>query len=178
MPRRFIRRYLPHPHTIRDHHSLRMLRTRLHDPNLWHLNRHSVSVAMFVGVFVAFIPLPLQMLIAAVAAIALRCNLALAVALVWITNPLTMPPIYYATYRLGALMLGLPPQTSHFELSLNWIEHQMSVIWEPLLLGSFSAGLVLGSLALVLTRVAWRIGVQLKWRQRQRQRRNAKRDHS
>ena len=178
MARKFIRRYLPHPHAIRDHKSLRMLSTRLHDPNLWHLNRHSVSTAMFVGVFVAFIPLPLQMLIAAAAAIMLRCNVALAVVLVWITNPLTMPPIYYATYRLGAQMLGLRPQASDCELSLNWLEHQMSVIWQPLLLGSFSTGLVLGTLAFILTRLAWRIGVQLKWRQRQRERRDAKRDHS
>lgn len=178
MARKFFRRYLPHPHAIRDHKSLRMLSTRLHDPNLWHLNRHSVSTAMFVGVFLAFIPLPLQMLFAAAAAIMLRCNVALAVALVWITNPLTMTPIYYATYRLGARMLGLHPQASNFELSLNWLEHQMSVIWQPLLLGSVSAGLVLGTLAFILTRLAWRIAVQLKWRQRQSARRGTKRDHS
>jgi len=45
MPRRTIRRLLPKPHAIRDHKSLRLVRERLHDPNLWHLNRHSVSVA-------------------------------------------------------------------------------------------------------------------------------------
>jgi uncharacterized protein (DUF2062 family) len=65
MPRRTIRRLLPKPHAIRDHKSLRLVRERLHDPNLWHLNRHSVSVAAFVGIFVAFIPVPMQMLIAA-----------------------------------------------------------------------------------------------------------------
>jgi uncharacterized protein (DUF2062 family) len=178
MARKFFRRLLPHPHAIRDHESLRMLRTRLHDPNLWHLNRHSVSVAMFVGVFVAFIPLPIQMLIAAAAAIALRCNVALAVALVWITNPLTMPPIYYATYRIGAWMLGARPEAARFEPTLHWFEHQMSVIWQPLLLGSLSTGLVLASLALVMTRMAWRIGVQLKWQQRKRRRGSTRGNHS
>ena len=84
MPRRTIRRLLPKPHAIRDHKSLRLVSARLHDPNLWHLNRHSVSVAAFVGVFVAFIPVPMQMLIAAAGAIWLRCNITLAVALVWL----------------------------------------------------------------------------------------------
>ena len=49
MPRRTIRRLLPKPHAIRDHKSLRLVSARLHDPNLWHLNRHSVSVAAFAG---------------------------------------------------------------------------------------------------------------------------------
>ncbi|MBK6278808.1 MAG: DUF2062 domain-containing protein [Gammaproteobacteria bacterium] len=172
MPRRTIRRLLPKPHAIRDHKSLRLVSARLHDPNLWHLNRHSVSVAAFVGIFVAFIPVPMQMLIAAAGAIWLRCNITLAVALVWITNPLTMPPIFYATYRLGAWLMDIPASAAPFEMSVEWIEQSLSDIWPPLLLGSLLCGVVLGTLAWLAMRVLWRVGVQLKWRSRLRERRN------
>jgi uncharacterized protein len=172
MPRRTIRRLLPQPHAIRDHKSLRLVNARLHDPNLWHLNRHSVSVAAFVGLFAAFLPVPMQMLIAAAGAIWLRCNITLAVALVWLTNPLTMPAVFYATYRLGAWLMGIPAQVDDFEFSIEWLQQSLQDIWAPLWLGSVVSGLVLGALAYLAMRMVWRVGVQMKWRARQRARRN------
>ena len=94
MPRRFIKRYMPHPERIKASRSLRFLGDLIHDPNLWHLNRHSVSRAMAIGLFWALIPMPLQMLAAAACAIPARANLPIAVGLVWLTNPLTMPVVF------------------------------------------------------------------------------------
>lgn len=61
------------------------------DPGLWQLTRRSVANAFSVGLFCAMLPIPCQMVAAALGARLTRCNLALAVGLVWITNPLTMP---------------------------------------------------------------------------------------
>jgi uncharacterized protein (DUF2062 family) len=166
MPRKTIRRLLPDPHAIREHKSLRLVSARLHDPNLWHLNRHSVSVAALVGVFVAFLPMPMQMLTAAAGAIWLRCNITLAVALVWLTNPLTMPPVFYATYRVGSWMMGIPADTTDFEFSIDWLQQSLADIWAPLWLGSVTCGALLGTAAYLAMRLVWRVGVQLKWRAR------------
>lgn len=174
MPRRTIRRLLPKPDAIREHHALRSIATRLHDPNLWHLNRHSVSVAAFVGVFTALLPIPMQMLVAALGALWLRCNITISVVLVWITNPLTMPPIFYLTYRVGTWLLDIPPSVPHFEFTAEWIRMSLAEIWWPLLLGSFVSAITCATLAWIAVRVGWRIGVQLKWRARLESRRNGR----
>jgi hypothetical protein len=103
VPKKLIKRYLPDHQTLRTHRHLQVFGARLHDPNLWHLNRRSASGAFAVGLFVAFIPLPLQMLLAAALAIVTQVNLPVSVALVWITNPVTMPPIFYFCYRVGGM---------------------------------------------------------------------------
>ena len=141
---------------MRDHPHLQRFGARLHDGNLWHLNRHSVSGAVAVGLFCALLPLPFQMLIAAGIAIWWRVNLPISVSLVWITNPLTMPPIWYATYRLGAWMLGLPPRNIDFELSLEYLLVGMHDLWKPLLLGSLVSGVVLAAVGYGLVRLLWR----------------------
>ena len=95
MTKKFIQRFLPDPTWIKNHQSLRFLGDWLHDPNIWHLNRRSASMAVFIGLFIAFVPLPSQMLMAAVLAVLLRVNLPLSVLLVWVSNPITMPPLFY-----------------------------------------------------------------------------------
>src|SRR3546814_2139222 len=111
MPRRLFKRYMPDPASIREHKSLRFLGSLLHDPNLWHLNRHSVARAMAVGLFAAFLPIPLQMLLAAALAITVRGNLPIAVSLVWLTNPLTIPAVFFCSYQSCACLLVVPSRS-------------------------------------------------------------------
>jgi uncharacterized protein (DUF2062 family) len=85
---------------------------------------------------------------------------------------LTIAPIFYATYRVGAWMMGIPPQDIQFEMSMQWFSQGLAAIWKPLVLGSLTTGLTLARLAYITTRALWRLGTELKWRQR-RQRRAA-----
>lgn len=159
MPRRIIKRYLPDHGKFREHPHLRRFGTRLQDGNLWHLNRRSVSGAVAVGLFWAFVPMPFQMIPAAASAIALRANLPISMLLVWVTNPLTLPPIWYATYRLGAWLLDLPPKNISFDLSMHSLVAGLRDVWVPLYLGSLVSGAVLALLGFALVRLAWRIHV-------------------
>ncbi len=95
MARNLLKRFIPTPAAIKSNPALHFLGDLLHDPNLFHLNRHSVSVAFFWGLFIALLPIPGQMPVAAGAALLLRCNLPITVALVWITNPFTMPFFFF-----------------------------------------------------------------------------------
>ena len=64
----------------------------------------------------------------------LYANLPVSVALVWITNPLTMPPIFYACYKLGAIILGVSIEED-FHMTYEYISSVLGQIWEPFLLG-------------------------------------------
>lgn len=170
MPKRLIQRFMPDPQTIKEHKSLQFLGEILHEPNLWHLNRHAVAKAFLIGVFVAFIPMPFQMLLAATLAVWFNCNLPIAVALVWITNPLTMPFVFYLTYRIGAFLLNRPAVHVNFELSMDWLSTKLVEIGVPLYFGSIICGILLGILAYVLIQYFWKRKIRRSWHARQQQR--------
>jgi uncharacterized protein len=77
--KRWLKRILPAPRTFLANGRFGMFGKLLHDPNLWHLNRYSVSGAVAVGLFVVFMPPLGQTILAVAAAILLRVNLPIAV---------------------------------------------------------------------------------------------------
>lgn len=166
MPRRIIKRYMPSEESIKAHPHLSKLGSALHNPNLWHLNRNSVSLAFLVGVFCAFLPIPMQMLVAAILAILVHSNLPISVGLVWITNPLTMPAIFYFTYLVGAWLLGTEGQEIEFTMSIEWIQSELSRIWWPLLFGSVICGVFFSILSYFSIRWLWAWHALKNWRLR------------
>ncbi len=169
--KRYFKPLLPHFKIIRNHPRLQFFGSRLRDPNLWHLNRHSVSGGMAVGVFCAFLPIPLQMVLAAGLAILMRVNLPLSVLLVWTTNPITIPPLFYLAYRLGYFLMdwvGYTPRSIEWQFSMTWLFHTFNSIWHPLLLGSLMMGLLSAFLVYFLVRMVWRLQVIRQWRERRR----------
>ena len=174
MPKKFLRRYLPERHKVSEHPALKPVSKWLRNPEIWHLHRRSVSGATFIGLFCAFLPIPFQMLLASALAIIWRCNLPLAFALVWITNPLTIPPIFYFTYRLGAWLLGMEVEVSSIELSWNWLAENLTTIGYPLLFGSLVCGWVAGVSGFVIVRILWRFHVVRRWRERKSRRQAAR----
>jgi uncharacterized protein len=179
MPKRLIKRFLPQHEKMRDHKHLRMFGKLLHDPNLWHLNRHSAAGGFAVGLFFAFVPFPFQMVMAAGAAILFRVNLPLSVALVWLTNPITIPPVFFFAYLVGTWVLGTPPQAESFHFSLEWLESgAINHIWTPLLVGSLICGSISALLGYSLIIWIWRWRVVEKWKLRRLRRKSAKQTNS
>ncbi len=174
MPKRFLRRYLPTPAAIRENRALRPVRKWLNNPEIWHLHRRSVGGAAFIGLFCAFLPVPFQMLIAALLAVASRCNLPMSVALVWVTNPITIPPVFYFAYRLGAWLLNMQIEVETIHLTWSWLSTHLGTIGYPLLFGSLVCGWVSGVTAMVIVRIVWRLHVIRRWRERRRKRQQAK----
>ena len=165
MPRKFFKSISPHPDKLFGSTLNAIFGDILHSPWLWHLHRSTVSTAFFVGIFCAFLPFPGQMLIAAGMAILLRCHLPIAMVLVWITNPLTIAPMFYGSYALGCFLLQeIPLRIGNPEsITFTLLRAEIANIWQPLLLGSLVAGLFFGSLAYGAVRVSWRLLVIKRW---------------
>ncbi len=166
MPRNFIKKYLPHPDKIKDNRFLSVFGPVIHEPQLWHLTRHSVSKAFLIGLFFAFWPVPFQMVLAAGGAILLRANLSLSVALVWITNPITMPFLFGLAYYVGIITLGYEASEFEFELSWQWLEYNIQSIWQPFLLGCAICSIVAAIIGYFAIGLFWRLHIIHAWNQR------------
>jgi len=168
MPKKFIKRYIPDHKTIRDHKHLKFLGKLLHDPNLWHLSRHSVPGAVSVGLFAAFIPGPVQMLLAALGSIIFRVNMPLAIALTFITNPFTVPPIAYFSYKIGAWILRMPEHEFEIQMSIQWLWDELSTIGGPFLLGTLVLSLTSAVIGNLIIRGMWRWHIMSYLKKRKR----------
>lgn len=172
MPRKIFKRFLPDPAKIKGNRWIALLGASIHDPELWHLTKHSVAGAFFIGIFCAFLPIPLQTVLAALLAIIFKRNLALSVGLVFITNPLTMPPIFYFNYLVGTWILNDP--TLYSQLHINdlwsWLVKNFDDIGKHLILGSVINGLIFGYLGYMIIHLFWIWHVTNRWRIRREQR--------
>ena len=117
---------------------------------------HPLALGIAIGVFVTFSPtVGFQMAIVVFLAWLFSANKVVGVPIVWITNPITIVPVFYTCYRVGRLMLQRPSvgfawwaQLSH--PPAGWLEgiefysQRFALIAAPLWLGSVVIGFLLG----------------------------------
>lgn len=142
---------------------------------------HAIALGVAVGVFVAFLPLVgFQTVIAIALAALVRANKIVCVPIVWITNPVTMGPIYWGCFRLGQLATPGPTANAADIKRLVELAHEGSLLdlafWSKLasFLGSVGIELwvgcvIVGLVLAVPSYFATRSSV-LRYRERRRQR--------
>ena len=180
MPRKLFRKYLPEAAAVRKQRWIALFGTWLHEPSLWHLNRDSVAGAVAIGLFSGLVPGPLQMLTAAILAIPLKKNLAVALLVTLYTNPLTIVPLYVLAWGYGNLLLGGDGKEARiqpFEMDWAHLLDSMGALldWtlalgKPLALGLPALALTLAALGYGAVQIGWRVYVVLAWRARARRR--------
>jgi uncharacterized protein (DUF2062 family) len=166
MPRRFFRRvsggYLRNERPW----YLKPFQAILAHPTFFSVTRRSVAGAIWIGVFIALLPLPGQTIIALAIALLLRVNIPIAGLTTWITNPVTMVPIFYSEYSLGALILDLPLEDFDIDLSWDWVTSGFLAVWKPLILGSLISAAVVSALCYVIVSGVWRIIIAYRYKRR------------
>lgn len=169
---KWLTRHLPTRHTVHRYRLLRPFARRLSDPALWRMTHRSVPRAVALGLFVGVIIPVLHTAIAALLAIPVRANVAVTAAFTLVVNPLTIPPLYYAAYRLGAWELHhdsrlIDPAAAERVSGevgrlLFWI-HQAS---GPIALGVLTIAFSAAALGFLISAIVWRSWLGSRWRGR------------
>jgi uncharacterized protein (DUF2062 family) len=118
------------------------------------VNRKSISLGLYVGIFIAFIPMPFQMLAVLALTPFLRFNIPIAIAMVWLSNPLTMPGMYYMEYMTGNFLLSTDG-ISDIELTLDWFENNIDDIILPLYLGTLFYSVIVSTTVYYFINYSW-----------------------
>jgi uncharacterized protein len=175
----WLTRHIPTRETIHHYRVLRPFASHLSQPALWRMTRRSVPRGVALGLFVGVIIPFMHTFIAALFAIPLRANVAVAAAVTLLINPLTIPPLYYAAYRIGSWELHHnapllnPAAAERFSSELSrllfWV-HQAS---GPIALGILSIAAAAAAIGYFAASLGWRAWLASKFRQRRAARRDA-----
>ncbi|MFT7003150.1 MAG: hypothetical protein ACJAWW_000485 [Sulfurimonas sp.] len=127
-------------------------------PEYLSTNRKMVSKAVFIGIFIAFIPMPMQMLLVLAMMPFFKFNVPIALSMCWLSNPFTMPPMYYMEYITGSFFLGSEPL--NVKMTLEWFSKNIDNIFIDLYTGTLFYAVVGSSTAYWLVNHFWRSSVE------------------
>ncbi|MDF2690989.1 MAG: hypothetical protein K0S29_844 [Gammaproteobacteria bacterium] len=175
--KKHFKKLLPDFERFAQDKGLSRIRNYLFNPLLWHVNRRSIAKGAAIGLLIAFVPLPMQMLLAAIFAIVFRANLPIAIALTWITNPVTFLPINYVIFKVGEFVLNDHSayhvvQAFEFDKSwrdiasqlLNWLHS----VGKPYLFGLPIVAISASILSYGLIQIVWRLSIYFRLKKRKK----------
>ena len=155
----------------------RMLRPFAHtlgSPLIWHLSRRGVARGVALGLFAGFAIPVAQTPFAALFAVAARANLPVAAVSTFVTNPFTVPFIYYFAYLTGKTALRLKAdrvvtpgsEAGLFESIIRWLVTAAG----PTYLGLLIFAAVSSAIGFFGVHIGWRLWVSQRRKRRLRQR--------
>ena len=169
----WLKGHIPTRETVHRYRLLKPFAAHLTHSSLWRMTRRSVPRGVALGLFVAVIIPVMHTAIAALLAIPARANVAVAAVFTLVVNPLTIPPIYYAAYRIGSWELHHegplvnPGAAERFSSELSrllfWI-HQAS---GPIAIGVLTIAVVSAVIGYLGAALVWRFWSHSRWRSRQ-----------
>ncbi len=131
---------------------------------LWSFKGREIKSALFFGIWISMLPIVgIQMVVVFFLALLVRANLPIIVALQWISNPLTMGPIYFADYKIGMNLIELLgidyPRNKLLSQNYDWTHFSYKELirlidtFPPMFAGGSLLGISLGVLAVFLYKI-------------------------
>jgi uncharacterized protein (DUF2062 family) len=156
-----VKRQILKSRNIREHRVLGYFGEAFDRRKLWNVTRYSVAKAFAVGIFSAYLPVPFEMIIAAVLAFVVRANLPISVMLIWVSNPFTWALLWGPPYLLGAALLG-EADVPVAMLTRSWIQDHYGALF----LGCVIVGVAMAAAAYFTVLLLWRMDVVKQWEKR------------
>lgn len=123
------------------------------------VNRRMITRGVSIGLFWAFIPMPMQMLAVMATTPFIRFNVPIAISMVWLSNPFTMPAMYYVEYLTGNFILGREG-IADIELTMKWFTEHFQDILVPLYTGTAFYSIFVSGIFYVILNRLWVRSVQ------------------
>ncbi len=118
------------------------------------VNRKSISKGVFWGLLWGFIPMPFQMLAVLATTPFVKFNVPIAISMVWLSNPITMPFMYYMEYKTGLFILGRK-DLCDVQLTLEWFQNNWDNIVVPLYVGTIPYSLLVSFIIYLIINYLW-----------------------
>lgn len=142
----------------------------LEDRELWRLKREAIARGLAAGLFFGLLMPVAQFFFAAALAVLVRGNLAVAALATFVSNPLTVAPIYWAAYRVGGRLFGVEEVDSiddavpesvrngwwHIHDWLVTLERWWDTTGQTMMLGLFVIALASAVVGYLLVKLLWR----------------------
>lgn len=155
---------------IANHKWLKFL---LDNPVIWDTHEYAVTMGVAIGVFVGTLPIIMQMLIAALLAIAFRANVVVSILFTWVNNPLTIVPLNYLIYYVGSIFMVRLAESSEPAVNFTWDFSSFSGFWDSIslwghhfgkafLIGSPVVAFCLAFLSFIIAKIIYRLSAHRK----------------
>ena len=123
--------------------------------------RRAITRGLLVGFFWGFIPMPMQMGGVILTTPLFKFNVPIALATVWLSNPITYPFMFYMEYLTGNFLLGRKG-LEHVELTMDWFSKHWSEIATSMYVGAAFYATVGSYLIYLLVNWLWIRSVKKK----------------
>lgn len=175
-------KHIPTSESIQQNRFLKPFSRYLHHHFLWQFNRRGVAGGLAVGLLVGILIPFAQIFFGTIGAILVRVNLPVAAFATFVTNPFTVPPLYYAAYRLGNFLIGsdVPSSTAIGPDMFNKVVNEQGevshwadnlIAWIQTVGPELMTGLAVIAVAsavagYVLVNVIWHTQARYRWHKR------------
>ena len=176
MAKHFFQSWLPSVERVNNLKLMRIFGDRVLKPQLWYVNRKSISKAVFIGTFWGILPIPLHSALIIITVLLFEANLPISLLLAWIMNPFTIVPILIFAFWIGTQIYGVHMINKDmllgvFHQIVHWIQnfghgHIDFSLAKILATGLLIEALLFAVVLFTLTRIYWRWTVIKKWRNR------------
>ena len=106
------------------------------------------------------------MLFGAPLAVMFRVNLPVTMASVWLTNPVTVLPMFYTAVHVGAWATGHAAVDLAFDGTMAGLGPLLDRLWWPFLCGCALCGLLTAAVGYAAVNGVWRVYLVRRWRGR------------